>query len=271
MKMSSSRGLILYHALPSSYSQKVVLALKYLNLTYESRLVNLFDGEQLEPWFLDLNPKGEVPTLKDGDLVLTDSADIIQHLNDRYDTRRSDEKLIPNPVTPVGRSVAEVNQLICSVKTFVLTFGAAFHPQHTENSTLSDEESKGRRAFVDKMTECIREKLAVAKPPYKESYTYKLTKISTGGALLKDENVFLAELKSTREVLERIEDHLSRSQGKWIFFDHLTLADISLAVLLYRIKKLGLQHHFWAEGSLPNVASYLDRVLKDPTVAESLS
>ena len=57
----------------------------------------------------------------------------------------SDEKLIPNPVTPLGRSVVEVNQLICSVRTFVLTFGAAFHPQHTKDSTLSAEESKGRR------------------------------------------------------------------------------------------------------------------------------
>ena len=86
-QMSESQDIILYHALPSSFSQKVVLALNYLNLKYESRLVNLFNCEQLEPWFLDLNPKGEVPTLKDGDVVLTDSADIIQYLNDTYDIR----------------------------------------------------------------------------------------------------------------------------------------------------------------------------------------
>lgn len=85
--MSESQDMLLYHALPSSFSQKVVLALNYLNLKYESRLVNLFEGEQLEPWFLDLNPKGEVPTLQDGAVTLTDSADIIQYLNDTYDTR----------------------------------------------------------------------------------------------------------------------------------------------------------------------------------------
>ena len=86
--MSESQGLTLYHALPSSFSQKVVLALNYLNLKYESRLVNLFDGEQLEPWFLDLNPKGEVPTLQDGEVTIADSADILQYLNDKYDSRR---------------------------------------------------------------------------------------------------------------------------------------------------------------------------------------
>lgn len=86
-QMSESQDLVLYHALLSSFSQKVVLALESLNLGYESRFVNLGIGEQLEPWYLDLNPKGEVPTLKDGDVVLTDSADIIQYLNDTYDTR----------------------------------------------------------------------------------------------------------------------------------------------------------------------------------------
>lgn len=87
MQMSESQELVLYHSLLSSYSQKTVLALDSLSLKYESRFVNLGAAEQLEPWYLDLNPKGEVPTLRDGDVVLTDSADIIQYLNDTYDTR----------------------------------------------------------------------------------------------------------------------------------------------------------------------------------------
>jgi len=269
--MSESQDLVLYHAPPSSFSQQVVLALESLNLKYESRFVNLAAGEQLEPWYLDLNPKGEVPTLRDGDIVLTDSADIIEYLNDTYDTRRSDEKLIPNPVTPLGKSVVEVNQLIRGAKFFVLTYGAAFQPQHTKDSKWLEEESKGRKASIDRIIERLQEKIATAQSPYKESYNYKFTKFVTGKASLEDESVFLAELENTRSILEKIEEQLGQSKGKWIFSDHLTVADISLAVLLYRINKVGLQHHFWANGSLPKVASYLEKVLKEPSMAKSLS
>ena len=54
--------------------------------------------------------------------------------------------------------------------------------------------------------------MATAQPPYKESYTYKLTKIATGSALLKDEGEFVAELENTRKVLGEVEEHLSRSK-----------------------------------------------------------
>lgn len=83
-----TQEMILYHTKASSFSQKVVIALKYLNLKYEEKIVNLFECEHLEEWFLDINPKGEVPALKDGDVKLADSADILQYLNDTYDTRR---------------------------------------------------------------------------------------------------------------------------------------------------------------------------------------
>lgn len=59
-------------------------------------------------------------------------------------------------------------------------------------------------------------------------------------------------------------------KGKWMFFDHFTLADISLTVLLFRIKKLGLQHKFWIDGSLPKVAAYLESVLKEPFTDKTL-
>lgn len=268
--MSEPSPLILYHATASSFSQKAVLALNYLNLKFDSRQVELFKGDQLEPWFLDINPKGEVPTLVDGDVTLCDSADILQYVNDTYDTRRSDEKLIPNPVTPLGRAVVEINQLICGVKTFMLTFGASFHPQHSKNALQSNEEREGRKTLVTEMPKWIQDRMANAVPPYKESYTYKLTKFATGSSMLKDENAFLEEIKSCGVVLEKIEEQLSKSKGKWIFSDFFTVADISLAVLLYRINKLGLQHHFWSEGTLPNVAAYFERVRAEPYVAKSL-
>lgn len=58
----------------------------------------------------------------------------------------------------------------------------------------------------------IQEKMATAQPPYKESYTYKLTKLTTGSALLRDESVFLEEIENTRKVLGSVEEQLGRSE-----------------------------------------------------------
>lgn len=71
--------------------------------------------------------------------------------------------------------------------------------------------------FVEVMTARVQERMAKAKPPYTDSYAYKLTKVTTGGALLKDESVFLAELENTRNVLGKIEDQLSKSEFGEVF------------------------------------------------------
>jgi GST-like protein len=42
---------------------KVVIAMEELGQTYELVHVNVFRGEQREPWFLALNPNGKVPVL----------------------------------------------------------------------------------------------------------------------------------------------------------------------------------------------------------------
>lgn len=59
-------GIVLYHALFSTCSQKVRFALAAKNLDYESRLVDLRKGEHLDDWYLKINPNGVVPALTHG-------------------------------------------------------------------------------------------------------------------------------------------------------------------------------------------------------------
>ena len=64
---------------------KVRLMLSLLGRPYEQQQVDLAAGEQKSEAFLDLNPKGEVPVLQDGDLCLSDSNAILVYLATKYD------------------------------------------------------------------------------------------------------------------------------------------------------------------------------------------
>lgn len=67
---------------------KVVIALEELGQSYDFTHVNVFQGEQREPWFLALNPNGKVPVLveerQQGEFSLFESAAIMDWLASRH-------------------------------------------------------------------------------------------------------------------------------------------------------------------------------------------
>src|ERR1700730_15905590 len=73
--------LVLYHYPMSLCSQKVRLCLAELGLSYDPRSVDIgFGVENFEPWYIRLNPAGVVPTLCDGERIVTNSAQILRYL-----------------------------------------------------------------------------------------------------------------------------------------------------------------------------------------------
>lgn len=60
------------------------MALHEKKLPFESHIINLIKGQQYEPWFLQLNPKGEVPVLQDTGKIIPDSTRIIDYLEDNF-------------------------------------------------------------------------------------------------------------------------------------------------------------------------------------------
>lgn len=61
----------------------MVLALYEKNLKFETHSIEL-SGEQYKPWFLQINPRGEVPVLQDTGKIIPDSARIIDYLEDNF-------------------------------------------------------------------------------------------------------------------------------------------------------------------------------------------
>jgi glutathione S-transferase len=67
-------SIVLYHH-PYSRASTVVWMLEEVGAPYTVRTVDLTKGEQKTPEMLALNPMGKLPTLTDGDLVMTAYSD----------------------------------------------------------------------------------------------------------------------------------------------------------------------------------------------------
>lgn len=69
---------------PNTRSNRVVWALEEAGATYDYHKIDLFAGEGRKPDYLALNPGGKVPTLVDGNLILTESAAICTYIGDGF-------------------------------------------------------------------------------------------------------------------------------------------------------------------------------------------
>ena len=66
---------------------RVLLGLTFKGIDYEIRLLEASKGEHKAPDYLALNPRGTVPTVVAGDLVLRDSLGILAWLDRRFPAR----------------------------------------------------------------------------------------------------------------------------------------------------------------------------------------
>ena len=63
---------------------RVLLMLEAKKIPYVSRLLQFSKEEHKTPEFLALNPRGKVPTIKDGDYALSESIAIMAYLDRKY-------------------------------------------------------------------------------------------------------------------------------------------------------------------------------------------
>lgn len=77
-------ALELYWGSGSPFVWRVMLTLAVKKLPYESKLLEFSKGEHKAPGYLKLNPRGKVPTLKDGDFVVYESLAIMAYLDRKF-------------------------------------------------------------------------------------------------------------------------------------------------------------------------------------------
>lgn len=95
----------------SPFAWRTLLGFAVKGVDYESRRLNASEGEHKEAWFLEINPRGQVPALKDGDTMVTESMAILAYLEAKH----------PEPrlfgATP--KETALIWQLACEIDNYL--------------------------------------------------------------------------------------------------------------------------------------------------------
>src|ERR1700746_1515869 len=105
-------ALDVYWASGSPFAWRVLLTLEAKQLPYESRLLSFANREHKSPEYLALNPRGKVPTLRDGDFVVYESLAVMAYL-DKSSPDRPIFGESPQDTGTIWRRVSENISYVC--------------------------------------------------------------------------------------------------------------------------------------------------------------
>ena len=88
-----------YHAEPLANSLKSMIPLKEKQLPYESVYVDLHKFEQHAPWFVAINPEGQVPVLEHDGTIVTHTTVINEYVEDAFP-----DHMALRPSDPAGKA-----------------------------------------------------------------------------------------------------------------------------------------------------------------------
>lgn len=261
-----NNGLILYYDQYSFYSQKVVLALQEKKLKFHSHFINIANGEQYEKWFLDINPKGEVPVLQDTGKIIPDSGRIIDYLEDNF-SNGDTPRLVPmDQGSEIRQKVTYFRSIIDKINGNVLTIGSFLHPETATGDKKIPFIAPVRTQLVnhDKDNADKLRKYAEQYPEAREMLLEKAAIQEKRREQLLNKDEFLKILDQADEVFEQVEKELSQhtndQKNWWLCSDRFTVADVCLTILLERVNQVGLEPRFWANGKRPHIEEYYRRV-----------
>ena len=107
----SSTALTLHGYFRSSAAYRVRVGLNLKGLSWRHEGVHLLRTEQLSAAYRGLNPQGLVPTLVDGDFVLTQSLAILEYLDELH----PDRPLLPSDVRGRARARQIAASIACEI------------------------------------------------------------------------------------------------------------------------------------------------------------
>jgi glutathione S-transferase len=71
----------------SPFSWRVMLTLEVKQIPYTAHMLEGARGDHKKPEYLALNPRGKVPTLRDGDVIVSESIAIMQYAEKKFPAR----------------------------------------------------------------------------------------------------------------------------------------------------------------------------------------
>ena len=230
---------ILYYFYSSYYSQKTLMFLHEKGVEYDGHIVNLPGKETQSPWFLQINPKGEVPAMKHGDIVISGSDNIMNYLeNDKL----GDRSLFPKEAANFKKHKYWMSKLE-HLPIGPLTYGTAYHPhlRKIQKGPVIGTMITRMKDMMDNRSATLRQKAAENTGTPAEAVL-----LAKADAHDKQHHIFTSEteykriLREMSQILDEVEDELALHMDKsWLIDDLFTAADCILAVSLNRLHWLG--------------------------------
>jgi glutathione S-transferase len=247
-------GVHLYHFPISLCSQKARWALEEAGQTWTSHLVLLPLSQQYEPAYLQLNPRGVVPTLVNNGKVTTDSLNIMRYINQTFHPAQG---LLPQDHQE--RDVTEqFLELADGLPMGTFTYGS--YPSPDPRPAFLRRATKGQYNKRHKqLTALIKQ----------NQHDFTLTSIYESKLQALDEQKDRVEtpeeisqmLAQLAPILDHLEQQLANGPavtGGWLTSSSFSLADIAWGTVLHRFGFLGLAPRLW--GQRPAIQHYITRI-----------
>ena len=233
----------LYHAEPAANSLKALLSFKEKGLEFESIYVDLHKFEQHEPWFIAINPEGQVPVLDHDGTIITHTTVIGEYLEDAF----PDAPPL-RPADPAGKARMRYWQKFTD--EHVMNY-VSIHGWHRMVGVIARSVESGE---FDKLVERI--------PLYEQRVKWRTARSGFSEADLAN---------ATRKIevaVDKAEQQLK--QTKWIAGDMYTLADINF----FSMCGLAVQRMFpemQVEKRAPRLVDWVARMYERPGVKAALA
>ncbi len=130
----------------SNTSRPLLLYIAENKLPVEQELVDLMTGAHHKEPYITLNPNRQVPTLVDGDFILTESSTILKYLADKFDLPTYPKDL---------KKRAKVNEMMDWFNTNLYRdygYGVVYPQIYPHHKRPSDEVQSGTIAWAKDMT-----------------------------------------------------------------------------------------------------------------------
>ena len=227
--------LALYHNDMSLCAQKVRICLAEKGLEWDDRHIALRSGEHQKEWYRKLNRRAVVPTLIDGENVITESNVILEYLDERF----PEPSL--SPKDPFGRAqmrlwTKQLDEDIHDACAAIITFGLAFRHQYLQRG----EQGKQMLEQIPNIFKRERRRDVIEKGVNSQHFRIAVQRLV--------------------QLLDEMEEALSKR--RWLAGDNYSLADVAFTPYIVRLEHLSILQIL---DNYPRVSDWYGRCKQRPS------
>ena len=253
-------GVHLFHFALSLCSQKTRQVLEEKGVSWTSHHVLLPAYQQYEPEYVRINPRCVVPALVIHGRVTTDSAHILNQVDQHFGDSGSLQLTKEQEQEAMLLWVERADALLIEALTYGEINGARrpLMLQAMSNNGASHQQKARLLSTLAKQHH--------DDPVLRAAYESKLAIVEAISNVIRSPVQMNALLDSTQVAISALANQLSNgpfSQNGWLCAAKFTLADIQWGVVLYRLKFLGLAELLWGKHDV--VERYCSRLFARPS------